>query len=157
MKIITSFLLAFALLTCAQPTTQGRQPVAGVPEATFLIGYTGGWGGGPAYKLAGGTLFQSVEQRGLGGADAIVNTTFKPFDSATGLRALRDLARQYSAQTFANVPPKFDCQEMAYDGVCPYFIVVQDGQVKAWTKSEVDKDPTFLAFMESVGEALTKM
>ncbi len=131
--------------------------MASAPAATFLIGYTGGWGGGPAYKLENGALFESVAQRGLGDAEAIVATKFKSYISTTGLAALTELAQGYSRKTMANVPPKFDCKEAAYDGVCPYFIVVENGEAKAWTKSEGDKDPAFVAFMEEVGEALTKM
>lgn len=157
MKHFAALFLAFVLFSCSQPKTMGRQPIAMVPDATFLIGYTGGWGGGPAYKLEDGKLFESEEKRGLGNADAIVGTKFQPLDSATGLQAMTELAKQYKAKTFVNVPEKFDCAEMAYDGVCPYFIVVKNGKAQAWTKSEADKDPSFLAFMEQVGEALTKM
>lgn len=129
-----------------------------LPDATFIIGYTGGWGGGAAYKLEDGKLYTSVEQRGLGGADAIVKTAFQPLDSSTGLAAMTDLAKRYSAKIFAQVAPKFDCKEQAHDGVCPYFIVVKDNNSSsAWTRSEVDKDPAFVAYMNDVEEALTKM
>lgn len=135
----------------------GREPVAIVPDATFIIGYTGGWGGGAAYKLEDGKLYTSVEQRGLGGADAIVKTMYQPLDSSTGLAAMTDLAKRYSAKTFSQIPPKFDCKEQAHDGVCPYFIVVKGDTNSAWTRSEIDKDPAFVAYMNDVQEALTKM
>jgi hypothetical protein len=128
-----------------------------LPDATFIIGYTGGWGGGAAYKLEDGKLYTSVEQRGLGGADAIVKAEFQPMDSPTGLAAMTDLAKRYSPKTFTQVAPKFDCREQAHDGVCPYFIVTKDDNSSAWTRSEVDKDPGFVAYMNDVQEALTKM
>lgn len=135
----------------------GRQPVAIVPDATFIIGYTGGWGGGAAYKLEDGKLYTSVEQRGLGGADAIVKTVFQPLDSPSGLAAMTDLAKRYGPKIFSQVSPKFDCKEQAHDGVCPYIIVVKNGSNSAWTRSEVDKDPAFVAYMADVQEALTEM
>jgi len=46
---------------------------------------------------------------------------------------------------------------MAHDGVCPYFIVVENGVAKAWTRSENDKTTAFLTFMNEVEEALTEM
>jgi len=126
-------------------------------DTTFIIGYTGGWGGGAAYKLEDGQLYESVEQRGLGGADAIVKAEFQSLDSPSGLAAMTDLAKRYSPKTFTQVAPKFDCREQAHDGVCPYIIVVKDNNSSAWTRSEVDKDPAFVAYMEGVQEALTKM
>lgn len=155
--------LLFALLTvfffaCTpKPTTMDNGPVGATSDATFIIGYTGGWGGGAAYKLEDGQLFESVLERGIGEAEDIVATEYKPLKSATGLAALRQLAGEYSAATFAEVSPKFDCPEMAYDGVCPYLIVVENGATKAWTKSKDDTDAAFIAYMEQVQEALTKM
>lgn len=157
MKYLFSLLLLAAFFSCARPNPMGRQPVAILPDATFIIGYTGGWGGGAAYKLEDGQLYESVEQRGLGGADDIVVAAFKPLDSSTGLQAMTELAKRYSAEKFEEVPPKFDCREQAYDGVCPYLIVVEGTMHTAWTKSEVDKDPDFVAYMNDVEEALTKM
>lgn len=157
MKLFAPLFLMLLLFSCSQPKTMGREPVAIVPDATFIIGYTGGWGGGAAYKLEDGKLYTSVEQRGLGGADAIVKAEFQPLDSSTGLTALTDLAKRYSSKIFAQVAPKFDCKEQAHDGVCPYLIVVKGNNSSAWTKSEADKDPAFIAYMAEVQEALTKM
>ncbi|MFK8161404.1 MAG: hypothetical protein AB8H12_02990 [Lewinella sp.] len=157
MKILAPLFLLFVLFACASPNTMGKQPVAIQPNATFIIGYTGGWGGGAAYKLEDGQLYTSVEKRGLGGPDAIAGVAFQPLDSSTGLAAMRDLAKRYSPKTFTEVAPKFDCREQAHDGVCPYIIVVKDDTSNAWTMSEVDKDPAFVAYMKDVQEALTKM
>jgi hypothetical protein len=157
MKPVFLSLFAILFFACSKPVTMGKTPIAIVPDATFLIGYTGGWGGGAAYKLEDGKLYQSVQARGIGDADAIVATAFKPLKSTTGLSAMNELATNYAPALFAQIPPKFNCPEMAHDGVCPYFIVIENGVAKAWTRSDVDKEPTFVTFMNKVEEALTKM
>lgn len=158
MRYLNFSLLAVLFFACTpKPITLDNGPVGVGSDATFIIGYTGGWGGGAAYKLEDGQLFESVKERGIGEAEDIVATEYKPLKSATGLAALRQLASEYSAATFAEVEPKFDCPEMAYDGTCPYLIVVENGTTKAWTKSKEDTDAAFVAYMEQVREALTKM
>ena len=135
----------------------GKQPSALASEATYIIGYTGGWGGGAAYKLESGKLYQSVKERGIGDAEAIVATAFKPLKSASGLEAMNGLAAAYKPALFSAVAPKFNCPEMAHDGVCPYFIIVENDVARAWTRSENDAETTFVSFMDEVEEALTKM
>lgn len=157
MKPILLSLFTLLFFTCSKPVTMGKQPTAVTSNVTYLIGYTGGWGGGAAYKLEDGKLYESVKERGIGDAEAIVATAFKPLKSASGLAAMNKLATTYSPVVFTGVGPKFDCPEMAHDGVCPYFIVVENGVAKAWTRSENDKTAAFLTFMNEVEEALTKM
>ncbi|TXF87128.1 hypothetical protein FUA23_18725 [Neolewinella aurantiaca] len=157
MKSILFALLAVLLCTCSRPVTMGNQPKATAPETTYIIGYTGGWGGGSAYKLEAGKLYESVKERGLGNAEEIAGGEFKPFRSATGLAAMNELKTNYAPAIFAQIAPKFNCPEMAYDGVCPYFIIVENGDISAWTRSEDDSAPAFVAFMNEVEEALTKM
>jgi hypothetical protein len=157
MKPILLSLFACLLFTCSKPVTMGKQPTALASQTTYIIGYTGGWGGGAAYKLESGKLYESVKERGIGNAEAIVATEYKQLKSATGLAAMNQLAAEYSPVVFAGVDPKFNCPEMAHDGVCPYFIIVENGTTRAWTRSENDAETTFVSFMNEVEEALTEM
>ena len=157
MKPVLLSALFLFLFACSKPVTMGKEPAAPTPDVTYLIGYTGGWGGGAAYKLEGGKLYESVKERGLGETNSIVAAEFKPLRSASGLAAMEQLATDYSPDVFSGVDPKFNCPEMAYDGVCPYFIMVEDGEARAWTRSKEDSAPAFVAFMNKVEEALTKM
>jgi len=135
----------------------GKTPVA-IAGPTIYIGYTGGWGGGQAFKLEGGELFESVKERALGGpAEITGEQAYRPLKSATGQAAMRALADRYTPNIFAGVAPKFDCPEAAYDGVCPYFIIIENGEPQAWTRSKDDKNAEFLRFMNEVEEALTKV
>ncbi len=159
MKYLLFTFLTFTLCTCApKPTAMGNIS-APAGNTAYLIGYTGGWGGGPAYKLEVGQLYESADKHNPGNAEATVNdNTFEILKSASGLKALTDLAQDFDEDIVTGVPPVFDCAEAAYDGVCPYFIVVENGNVRGWTLSEKSIYPAdFKAFMEQVGEALTKM
>ena len=156
MKPIILSLLSILFFACSMPTVD-KESTTMTSDVAYLVGYTGGWGGGSAYKLEEGKLYKSVMERGIGDADAIVATDYKPLKSATGLEAMKNLAAAYSPIAFAGVDPKFDCPEMAYDGVCPYFIIVENGVARAWTRSKDDAGPAFVAFMKEVEEALTKM
>jgi hypothetical protein len=159
MRYLLFTFLAFTLCACTpKPATMGKAS-GPADNASYLIGYTGGWGGGPAYKLEGGKLYESVDKHNPGNAEATVNdNTFEVLKSAAGLQAMIDLADDFDEDIVTDVPPGFDCPEMAYDGVCPYFIIVKDGKVRGWTMSEKGSySIDFVDFMESVGEALTKM
>lgn len=160
MKHLLYSLLAFALCACTpKPSTMGKVSSPMDDDTAYLIGYTGGWGGGPAYKLEGGVLYESVSKHNPGNAEATVSdNTFEVLKSATGLQALTDLAEDFDEDIVTGAPPAFDCPEMAHDGVCPYFIIVENGNVRGWTLSENSIYPVnFKDFMEQVGEALTKI
>ena len=160
MKYLLFSLLAFTLCACTpKPTTMGKVSSPTDDDTAYLIGYTGGWGGGPAYKLEGGQLYESVDKHNPGNPDATVNdNTFEVLKSATGLQALTDLAGDFDEDLVTGVPPVFTCPEAAHDGVCTYFIVVENGNVRGWTLGENSIYPAdFKDFMEQVGEALTKM
>ncbi len=159
MRNLLFLLLVMCLCSCTpKPATLNTSsPQDG--EITYLIGYTGGWGGGPAYKLENGKLYESVDQHNPGNADATVNgNTFKALKSATGLQAMRELASGFEESIVDGVAPGFECPEMAYDGVCPYFIIVKDNTIRGWTLSEKGTySDAFKSFMEEVGEALTEI
>lgn len=118
----------------------------------YIVGYTGGWGGGPAYKLEAGQLFRSVANRNLGGPDMIVNDTeFRLLEDDEKLQAMTGLMSEYPATTFEAVTPKFNCEEQAWDGTCPYLIVVtENGGSKGWTGSEFDDSSAFIDYMDEV-------
>jgi len=160
MRYLLFTLLSFALCSCApKPATMGKVPAPAASGTEYLIGYTGGWGGGPAYKLAGGKLYESVDKHNPGNSEATVNdNTFEILKSASGLQALTDLANDFDEDIVTGIPPTFGCPEAAHDGVCPYFIIVENGNVRGWTLGESIRYPVdFKEFMEEVGEALTKM
>lgn len=159
MRNLLFLLLAISLCACApKPATLTTAPT---PDSVtnYLIGYTGGWGGGPAYKLADGKLYESVDQHNPGTPEATVNgNTFKVLKSATGLQAVKELAEKFNNPLVSGIQSGFTCPEAAYDGVCPYFIIVEGDFIRGWTLSEKGTySPAFKSFMEDVGEALTKM
>lgn len=159
MRNLLFLLLAVCLCACTPKPTALTNASKTDSTTTYLIGYTGGWGGGPAYKLEDGRLYESVDQHNPGNAEATVNgNTFKALKSASGLQAMQRLADDFEESIVSEVPPGFKCPEMAYDGVCPYFIVVKDGHIRGWTLSEKGTYSTaFKSFLEEVGEALTEM
>ena len=122
----------------------------------YIIGDMGGWGGGPAYKLEGGQLFRSVENRNLGGPDMIVNDAeFRLLEDPENLQAMTTTMANYPTAVFEGVAPKFDCQEQAWDGTCPYLIVVTEkGKSKGWTASEFDDPSPFIDYMGEVNQLL---
>jgi hypothetical protein len=132
--------------------------VAGTSDdiKTYIVGYTGGWGGGPAYKLEAGQLFRSVEDRSLGSPDDILgNVEFRLMEGPDKLQAMTAVMAEYPNDVFNNVTPKFDCAETAYDGVCPYLIVVTEkGESRAWTRSEFDASSTFTDYMDELVDLL---
>lgn len=160
MKFLLYTLLSITFCACTpKPTTMGSATIPPDDGTAYLIGYTGGWGGGPAYKLEGGQLYESVDKHNPGNPEATVNdNVFEPLKSATGLQALMDLAGDFDEDIITGVPTTFTCPEAAHDGVCPYFIIVENGNVRGWTLSENSIYPAdFKDFLEDVGEALTKM
>lgn len=159
MRQLLFLLLAIGLCNCTPKPTALSTSAHTENTTSYLIGYTGGWGGGPAYKLENGKLYESLNQHNPGNADATVNdNTFKTLKSATGLQAMQRLAEDFKENVMSEVPPGFQCPEMAYDGVCPYFIIVKDGNIRGWTLSEKGTYPdSFKTFMEEVGEALTEI
>jgi len=159
MRNLLFLLLAVCLCACTPKPAALTNASNSDSKTTYLIGYTGGWGGGPAYKLEDGKLYESIDQHNPGNAEATVNgNTFKVLKSASGLQAMQRLADDFEESIVSEVAPGFKCPEMAYDGVCPYFILVKDGNIRSWTLSEKGTySAAFKSFMEDVGEALTKM
>ena len=83
------------------------------------------------------------------------DNTFEVLKSISGLQALTALMADYPATVFEGIAPKFDCQEQARDGTCPYLIVVTEkGESKAWTASEFDDPSTFTDYPEQVNKLL---
>lgn len=123
---------------------------------SYIIGYTGGWGGGPAYKLEAGQLFRSVADRSLGSPDQIVNDTeFSRLDDPAKLQDMASLMAEFPTTVFNGVAPKFDCTETAWDGTCPYLIIVTEkGDSKAWTRSEFDDDAPFTDYLDELNDLL---
>lgn len=122
----------------------------------YIIGYTGGWGGGPAFKLEGGQLFRSAADRNVGDPDNILNNVeFDLLEEPEDLQAMTALMANYPTTVFEGVAPKFDCGEQAWDGTCPYMIVVdEEGESKAWTASEFDDPGAFIDYMDEVNQLL---
>lgn len=123
---------------------------------TYIIGFTGGWGGSAAFKLEAGQLFRSVENRNLGGPDMIVNDAeFRLLEDPAKLQAMTTTMAEFPTTLFEGVTPKFDCDEQAWDGTCPYLIVVNEkGESKAWTGSEFDDPSAFIDYMDEVSQLL---
>lgn len=123
---------------------------------TYVIGFTGGWGGSWAYKLEGGQLFRSIEERNHGGPDMILNDVeFRLLEDPAKLQAMTAVMADYPATVFEGVAPKFDCQEQAWDDTCPYLIVVTEkGDSKAWTGSEFNAPGPFIDYMDEVDQLL---
>lgn len=154
MKYCFLFLLLFTLASCDKEVADTKELAA---EDTFIIGYTGGWGGGPAFKLEDGQLFRSEAERFLGGPDQIINIAYVPVTESEEEIIVIDLISGFSEVDFINVDPKFDCREQAYDGTCPYLIQVKGNEeVRFWTLSEFDEEinPEFAAYMGRVSSVL---
>lgn len=155
MKYVFLFLLSIALFACDKEETVVKEQL---PEAsnTFIIGYTGGWGGGPAYKLEGDQLFRSVEDRFLGEpADIVNDLEYTLVTDVDDLSSVSDLVADFPAATFDGQPTKFSCPEAAYDGMCPYLIVVEKSNAfKVWTLSEHDDASPTDDYLERVNNLL---
>ena len=151
--------LPLCLLYCASPQTASQPPA--VPAATtptLIIGYTGGWGGGPAYKIENGQLYKSTKARALGMPADIVTTEFAPYEGAGG-DALRKLAADYSPERVADGSAGFDCPEAASDRTCPYVIIVEKAKSQAYTRS-IQNSATgakFNAWMKRVVSVLDEL
>ena len=163
MRYLLLCLLPLCYLNCSSPTMAGRTPaVPTAPTAadlpTIIIGYTGGWGGGPAYKVENGKVYKSTKARALGMPADILATDYATYSGA-GTNALRQLAADFQPTTMAAFNPSFDCPEAASDRTCPYFIVVDNGQATAWTKSQQSgsNGPAFNGWMERVVAALGRL
>jgi len=144
-------LLLFAFCFSCEKSEQTSDDIQ-----TYLIGYTGGWGGGPAFKLEDGQLFRSAADRNVGDPDNILNAVeFSLLEEPEDLQAMTALMADYPATVFEGIAPKFDCQEQAWDGTCPYLIVVTEkGESKAWTASEFDDPSAFTDYLEQVNQLL---
>lgn len=154
MKYFFLFLLLFTLASCDKEVVDQKE-LAG-PD-TFIIGYTGGWGGGPAFKLEDGQLFRSEAERFLGSPDQIVTLPYVPVTDSEDQIIVTDLISDFSEATFTTVDPKFDCREQAYDGACPYLIQVKGKEeILFWTLSEFDEEinPDFAAYMGRIRSVL---
>lgn len=155
MKYFFLLLIAIALFTCEKKNVDKKE-LAG--QDTFFIGYTGGWGGGPAYKLEDGQLFRSVEDNFLGEPADIINAvTYAPVTDTEKLQMVSSLADDFPASNFAGISSKFDCPEQAYDGTCPYLIQVKsNNDFSFWTLSELDEEaaPDFTDYLGRVSNVL---
>ncbi|MEM1357713.1 MAG: hypothetical protein AAGF89_05920 [Bacteroidota bacterium] len=155
MKYLFLFLLSIALFACDKEEEVKKELL---PEAsdTFIIGHTGGWGGGPAYKLEDGQLFRSVKDRFLGEpADIVDDLEYALVADADDLISVSDLVADFPAATFDGQPTKFSCPEAAYDGMCPYLIVVEKSNTfKVWTLSEQDDASPTDDYLERVSNLL---
>jgi len=154
MKYVFCLLLFAFCFSCEKSEPIVEKTAVGIE--TYIIGYTGGWGGGPAFKLENGQLFRSAADRNVGVPDNILNTVeFSLLEEPEDLQAMTALMADYPATVFEGVTPKFDCQEQAWDGTCPYLIVVNEkGDSKAWTASEFDDPSAFIDYMEEVNRLL---
>ena len=155
MKYVFCLLLLAFCFSCEKSKNVVNLP--GDDIHTYIIGYTGGWGGGPAYKLEEGQLYRSVEDRSLGTPENILNSVaFNRLDDQGKLQAMTATMAEFPSAVFNNVAPKFDCAETAYDGICPYLIVVTEkGDSKAWTRSEFDAPSAFTEYMDELIDLLT--
>lgn len=153
MKYAFLFLIALCF-SCEKSEPTAKSATNDI--TAYLIGYTGGWGGGPAFKLEGNQLFRSVAERNVGNPEALVNDPdFRLLDNPEDLQAMTALMANYPATVFEGVAPKFDCQEQAWDGTCPYLIIVTgQGSHRAWTGSEFDDPGAFIDYMNEVDQLL---
>lgn len=158
MKYFFLLLIAIALFTCEKENVE-KKNLAG--QDTFFIGYTGGWGGGPAYKLEDGQLFRSVEDNFLGEPADIINAvTYALVTDTEKIQMVSSLAGDFPASDFAGISSKFDCPEQAYDGTCPYLIQVKGkDEFSFWTLSELDEelDPGFTDYLTRVSNVLDQL
>ena len=154
-------LLPLLFFACSAPTPAGRAPGAAPEPApaaavpSLIVGYTGGWGGGPAYRITDGDVFKSTKPRALGMPQDIVATDYAPY-TGPGQAELRALAAAYDAGAFAGAPTGFGCPEAARDATCPYFLVVTDGTARPYVYSqEVPAgDAAFADWMKRVKDVL---
>lgn len=151
MKYFFLFLLSLALFACEKEEVAKKEQL---PEANsaFIIGTTGGWGGGPAYKLENGQLFRSVANINLGGPEDIVNDAdYQLMTDPDDVALVSDLLADYPEAVFSAQPTKFDCPEEALDGRCPYLIVVnENNSFRAWTRSSSDADSDAATYLDRV-------
>lgn len=120
MKYYFALLLLIALFSCEKEETV-RLPEA--PKVTdFIIGATGGWGGGYAFKITDGQLQRSVERTWLGAPEQIANDVeFVDYEDEDSVD-FAQLELDFSEAVFADLPFKFDCKEQAWDGQCTYIL-----------------------------------
>ncbi len=157
MKYCFLLLFLFTLASCNKEVVDQKE-LAG-PD-TFIIGYTGGWGGGPAFKLEDGQLFRSEADRNLGDPSQIINAAYLPVTESEDQIIVVDLISGFAEDAFTNVNPKFDCAEQAYDGACAYLIQVKGNEeIQFWTLSEFDTEINvdFADYMGRVSSALDQL
>ncbi|MEM6771975.1 MAG: hypothetical protein AAF597_15460 [Bacteroidota bacterium] len=149
MKYCFVILLSIALWSCSEEAS--ILPVE-QPEVTdFIIGTTGGWGGGYAFKLEDGQLQRSVEANWLGSPEEIAGeTAFEDFTDEDA-ELLEPLIASFPEDSFAETPIKFDCPEQAFDGQCAYVIRrLSDASVQYWTRSEQDENSAVTDYLDRV-------
>lgn len=154
MKYCFAILLFVALFSCEKD--EEIIPLTSELQVTdFIVGATGGWGGGHAFKIENGQLQRSVPPYFLGSPEQIANEVEFSVYNDDNAEDLEQLEADFPNALFARLPFKFDCEEQAWDGQCVYIIrKLEDGTVQYWTRSEFDEASAVTAYLDRAAEVM---
>ncbi len=132
LRIIACFLSLVLVLSCEK---EDAQPLPSASDDYFVVGTSGGWGGGRALKLEDGRLYVSGERAGVElNPESLVAGKWNPYGDTTDLRAIQDLRTDLPQGRFLPDNQRTICEASYADGACPFVVLYdREGGARGWT------------------------